>query len=402
MTKDGATVGVVGATVDVYRTDISGKLPSSKTDKKGYFAFAGFQFGQTFALAVSGAGISPTVYPNVKAGMQDITITVSEGSGAKLTEEQVRAELSRMMSQSAQSQGREPTAEEKKAAEDQKRKYDEAVARNEKAKKTNEIVMAALTEGSKAFTAKDFDLALAKFEEGYQADPEFAGSAPVFLNNKALVFKDRAFLTYKKANADPANKASLMESAKTDFSNSIEAAKRAIGILKGATSTDPNEQKGYKDNLFRAYSTAVESYRLIVMTNADTNRAAEAPALFEEYLAIETDQALKEKTELTLANILRESGDCVQAAAVYRKITATAPENPDALAGLGLCLFSNGVSVNDKAQMQEGLNIMQRFAETAPDTHPLKQSVKDAVDYLLTQEKLTPQKAAKPSRAKKP
>jgi hypothetical protein len=35
---------------------------------------------------------------------------------------------------------------------------------------------------------------------------------------------------------------------------------------------------------------------------------------------------------------------------------------------------------------------MNKFIEVAPETHPLKSSVKDAVDYLKTQEKLAPQK----------
>jgi len=49
--------------------------------------------------------------------------------------------------------------------------------------------------------------------------------------------------------------------------------------------------------------------------------------------------------------------------------------------------------------MQEGLNYMQRFADIAPETHPLKASVKDAVDYLKTKQ-LTPQKTTRSTKKK--
>jgi hypothetical protein len=65
-------------------------------------------------------------------------------------------------------------------------------------------------------------------------------------------------------------------------------------------------------------------------------------------------------------------------------------------------LFSAGAEKTpaDKVLMQEGLDMMSRFAEIAPETHPLKADVKGAVEYLKTTEKLTPQKIARPARKK--
>ena len=82
-------------------------------------------------------------------------------------------------------------------------------------------------------------------------------------------------------------------------------------------------------------------------------------------------------------------------------VLESSPDNPDALAGLGLSLFSAGAGTvpENTAQMQEGLNLMTRFAEIAPETHPLKASVKDAVDYLKTK-KLEPQKTPKAGKKK--
>ncbi len=98
---------------------------------------------------------------------------------------------------------------------------------------------------------------------------------------------------------------------------------------------------------------------------------------------------------MTLADILREAGDSENAIVAYRKALETSPDNPDALAGIGLSLFNSGVVADNKEQKQEGLNYMQKFADTAPENHPLKASVRDAVEYLKTQDKLTPQKTGR-------
>ena len=41
--KDGTTMPVAGALIEVYRTDIKGGFPSTKTDKRGEFRFVGIK-----------------------------------------------------------------------------------------------------------------------------------------------------------------------------------------------------------------------------------------------------------------------------------------------------------------------------------------------------------------------
>ncbi len=151
----------------------------------------------------------------------------------------------------------------------------------------------------------------------------------------------------------------------------------------------------------RAYQNTIDGYSRMFSMNLDASKGKEALAALEEFSAIETDATVKSKWQLILANALRQSGDSPNAVIAYRKVLETSPENPDALAGIGLSLFSVGASVvpENTAQMQEGLNYMQRFAETAPETHPLKASVKDAVDYLKTKQ-LSPQKTTKSTKKK--
>ncbi|RMG02125.1 MAG: hypothetical protein D6735_10740, partial [Acidobacteria bacterium] len=188
---DGTTVPVADALVEPYRTDISkGKLPSAKTDKKGYFSFAGLPLGQTFALVVSAPGIKPEIYPNVRAGMEDITITVFEGDGKRLTEEEVRQSLQRALPPTPTQPGL--TEEQKKQLAEEEKKRQEIEAKNKKIEETNAIIRKALQEGIDALNAKNYDLAITKFDEGINADPEYAGSAPVLLNNKAVALNNRA------------------------------------------------------------------------------------------------------------------------------------------------------------------------------------------------------------------
>ncbi len=65
--KDGTTVPLEGAVVDVFRTDLPGSYPI-KTDKDGMFAFAGLPYVGTYILAVSSANAKPNVVADVKAG----------------------------------------------------------------------------------------------------------------------------------------------------------------------------------------------------------------------------------------------------------------------------------------------------------------------------------------------
>lgn len=399
---DNTRVPVAEAVVSAYRTDTSkGKLPSAKTDKKGFFNFAGVPFAQTFVLVVTAPNIKAGYYPNVKANMENILIEVVEGDGVVPTEEQVRQVLASAMA-AAGSGGGQMSAEEKKKQEEIAKQNAEITARNEKIKRSNEVVNRAIEEGKKAYDAGDLDTAVTKFDEGYQADPEFAGTAPVFLNNKADVLKQRAVNNYKKSLTDAANKATLLEAAKKDFQESVIASQKAFEILKTANATEPNVQKSYEANKTVALSIMTDSYRLMLETRAaDEAKAAEAIKAMDEYLLVETDAAKKLKAQTLMADALRKVGKSGMAVPIYKRLYEAAPDNPDVLAGLGLSLFDSGVVAGDKAQMQEGLNIMQRFAEVAPDTHALKESVKGAVDYLKTQEKLTPQKTTRPASSTK-
>lgn len=395
---DGTVTPFEGAVIDVYRTDVKAKLPSGKSDKKGFFVFAGLPLGATMTLAISGKGIKAEMYPGIKAGNENITITVYEGDGKALTEDEVRSALS---TGPKQSQSGEESAEAKKAREEYEKQLAEAKAKNEKIEKANEIVKRAGEEGAKAFNDKNYDLAIAKFDEGINADPDFTPNVVLFSHNKALAYRSRGFESYRQSVSDAANKASWLEKAKNDFAGSLAASNKTLEIIGKVT--DPAESAKYAKNKFDAIENLVEVRRLMIRTNSDTGQVSEIGPALDTYLALETDNAKKIKYQVGVGDAYRLSGNTAMAIPLYRKVLESDPNNFDAMGYLGLCLFAEGAGASNKEQMQEGLNLMQRFSETATDKPgdkeyaEFKQSVAEAVKYLKEQEKLVPQKVAKPA-----
>lgn len=402
---DGTIEPVANALIEVFRIDIKAKFPAGKTDKKGNFAFAGLPLGATFAFSISAPNISPEIYPNVRAGAQNMVITVSEGNGKQWTEDEVRQALAsqKTTGTTTGTSKAELTAEQKKQKEEYDKQVADVTAKNERIKNATAIVEKSVKEGDAAYKEKNYDLAIAKFDEGINADPDFAGTAPVLLNYKGVALKDRGYASYAQGvkSTDVAQKKQMLESAKKDWTNAIESYDKGLKILKSATAVDAVAQKSYDNSKFNILSNLIEVHRLLSRSGVDTSKSAEAKVAFDEYLAIETDTPRKAKAQIALGDILREGNDSDNAILAYKAALVTSPDNPDALAGLGLSLFNSGVIADNKEQKQEGLNYMQRFAEVAPDNHPLKISVREAVEYLKTQDKLIPEKT-KTSTKKKP
>jgi tetratricopeptide (TPR) repeat protein len=387
---DGTVVPAALVTIDVFRMDQKAKFPSAKTDKKGYFAFAGLPYGAKYALSISREGISPLVYPNVIAGAENVAITVFEGDGKRFTEDEVRSLLAGTSTNNTDvAQPKEPTAEEKKAQEEAAKKAAEIGAKNENTKQKNTAVNTALQEGIKAFDAQNFDLAITKFDEGYKANPEFIGSAPVLLNNKAIALMKRGVANYNKNSKLEDVSARLAEMSKVtkDFGDAIDAYNQSLTIIKGASPTAQGiDMKALDATKMQAMLGVIDITKYMVTTEkVDTAKSPVIKTLIGEYITIEPDSAKKLSAQISLADIYRIAGDSDNAVIEYRKALEMSPDNPDALAGLGLSLFNAGEINNNVAQKQEGLGYMERFAQVAPDNHKLKASVADAVAYLKSQ-----------------
>lgn len=411
--EDGTSKPVEGAMVEMYRVDIKSKLPSTKTDKKGVFTFAGAPLGADLALAVSAPGYSAEVIPNIRAGREDLVIVLRPGDGKQLTEAQVR-EMLAAGTTSGNQKTREETPEEKKKREEYEKQVAEVNARNEKAKKANEVVEAAMRDGGAAYDAKNYDLAIAKFREGYEIDPEFEGSATVMLNNKALALMARARESYNKAVRANSGMAEARAVVKSDLSELIDDTVKVLKLLEGKTGADSQQQAGFEKQRLMALINRKEAFRLLAETSSDLTRGKDSIPAFQEYMVAEPDPVKKAKAQVQLADTLRESMEYDLAVVEYRKVLETEANNPDAMAGLGLCMVAVGYmtmegdpernlpanAAKGKQELQEAANMLQRFVDIAPPDHRLLASVRDSIVELKNLN-VAPQKGKTPTNTKK-
>src|SRR4030095_1763241 len=193
---DGTVVPAADATVDVFRVDMTGKS-NAKTNKKGEFVFAGLFYAGDYIIAVSLPGAQPSYQPGVKVG-RDVDYAIeltAPGDGRQLT----LAEIKTLMGdKSPASGGVKESAEDRAKREEILKKNAEIVASNEKAKSSNEIIGRAFKAGNEALKVKNYDEAIARFDEGLQADPEHPG-APALLTNKTMALNSRAVDRYNAA-----------------------------------------------------------------------------------------------------------------------------------------------------------------------------------------------------------
>jgi len=391
---DGTVVPVDGAMVEVYRVDVKSKLPSAKTNKRGDFAFAGLPLGATFVLSVSAPNAKPGYLPNVKAGNERLLISLSEGDGKRWTEEEIRQALSGAATTGSAATAQQPTAESKKAEEERLKQIAEIESKNKKVESENQTITKALTDGNAAFNAKNYDLAIAKYDEGIAAAPDYFGSAPVLLNNKGVALKIRATDNYNKAikATDAAVKTENLAKVKKDLEDALAGFNRSWTMLKNAPEAEITNQVNHDKAKYDALNGLTDAYRLIVVTKTNPAKAAESKDAFEAYLAIETDAAKKAKAQIVYGDVMLEAGESEKALAAYQVALATTPDGPDALAGMGFSLVNLGYLNNDKAKLQEGANYLQKFVSIAPDTHKFKTDAVGLIETLKTEQNVAPQK----------
>lgn len=377
---DGKDVPVAGAIVDIYRTDVKAKY-ETKTDKKGGYVYAGLPYIGTYTVAVSAPNARPSFLPNIKAGRgQDVDFTLDPGDGTRPTEEQVRT------APTTATEGGAESAEDRAKRAELERKNAEIAKSNEKNTKINDIVGRTFKAGNDALKAKRYDEAITQYDEGLVADPEQIA----LLTNKSLALIQRGVQRNNDAVklTDDAAKTAGLEAAHKDWREAAELSGKAVQLAKAQPAvTDTEQQKGQTSNKYFALVAHAEAMRLFA-SKVDPTKADEAFAAFQELIAAETDPAKKLKDQVDAAQMYFDTGNSPKAIEAFQSILAANPDNLDATLGLGLALFSTG----DKGKYQEAANYLQRFVDKAPDTHPLKASAKESLDYLKKNENVQPQR----------
>ncbi len=182
------------------------------------------------------------------------------------------------------------------AQKEYQKKIAEIEEKNKKIAENNEKISQCLLDGAAAFNRKDYQLAIEKFDEGYKLDPDFAGTAPVLLNNKAISLRILGTEKYNNALEKGQNPAII---ANQYFLDAVLALKESQKILdETAVPTDQATKVTFEKTRFVSVKELMESYKLLVLT--DETKIYEAIEAFENYIRLEPDELNKQKAQETL------------------------------------------------------------------------------------------------------
>jgi len=397
---DSKEAPVTNAVIDVWRTDISGEY-HTKTDKKGEWIFAGLPYTGVYVVSVSAPGASPASKAGVKAGREiPVDLVLVAGDGKKFTKEEAASGAG---GGAPTSNGGGGDAVDKAKQAELAKKNEEIMATNKKIDNANQVIGDAFKAGNAALLAKNYDEAIKQYDVGLAADPEHPG-VPSLLTNKSSALRSRAVDKFNAAiqDKDEAARNAGLEVAKADFKAAAEAANQAVELLKKQpAATDAAEQKQQTTNKYFALLTRAEAMRFFV-TKVDPTKADEGITAYQEYMAVETDAAKKQRAQLDMAQMLLDSGAADKSIVEFKKILDAQPDNIDALYGMGVSEISVGYAANDKAKLQEGVNYLQQFVDKAPDTHRYKSEAKATLTELKNTESVVPEKGNKPGTRKRP
>lgn len=389
---DGTSLPAANAVVDVYRLDIPSKQENIKPNKRGEFNILGLFIIGKYVLSVSAPGASPKIRTNIKAGQDaEYLITLDPGDGRRYTMDEAKKLASGDADATAGGGGSGESEEDRLKREELIRKNAEIDASNKKIEAANSIVRRTFEEGGKALEAKKYDEAVTLYSEGLAADPEQAA----LLTNKSVALRMRGAERYNAAvqSKDSAEKTSGMEAARKDFRESAESATKAVELIKAMPNpADPTEGARQMANKRAAVSARADAMKIFV-TKVDPTKADDGYAAYQDFIALQTDDAVKLKAQLDSAQMLFDAGAVDKAVAEYQKVLTGHPDNVEAMLGAGLALFGTG----DAEKYQEAANYLQQFVDKAPDTHAFKADAKAVLEELKRQN-VKPQKGTTGTR----
>ena len=375
---DGTSVPVKDASIKIVRVDINQDMGTLKTDKNGGYVKIGLPLAGSYVLLVSAPGAAPAfdmgARPGRTGGEYVSDFELHPGDGRAITIDEAKA--------AAAAGGRPAPGATAADVENAKKKAAEMAAEIERVKKENEKaaeynakIPEILKAGNEAYNAKNYDVALAKYDEGIAAAPE----EHVFYVNKAVLLLGRATDKYNTAHnaKDNAGK----EAARAQLKMAVDSAEKGVAVYRAkqakgqgaapaAAAAAAGPQKS-NEELF-ALGARADGYRLAFLTYTPIDSEAAAKAI-EEYVNVETDAGKKNKMQAVLGEALLMSNKVDESIAKFRQILSANPNNVDAMRGLGISLAAK--ANEDPSALPEAVKMMEQFVEKAPPDHKQRPEV---------------------------
>jgi tetratricopeptide (TPR) repeat protein len=360
--KAGTTEPVVGAEVQIVRTDIKGNY-NVKSDKKGAFLHAGIPLTGTYTIIVSAPGFQPSYFAGVKPGGEPIKFDLNPGDGSKLTIDDIKRAQASAPPAAGGSGGsqKQPNAAEIKKAQEE---FEKKKAENEKLKADHENMKKLFDQGRQLAQNKDYSGAVNAFNEAAKLDAE---QQAIWANLSLALFNRGA--TQLNSNQ--------RDAAKQDFIDSVNAASKAIALLDAqakdpAKANDPNLKKNKIDYL----NLRIRPAGVLADRFSDT---AHTDMMVKDYQAIidlSDDPEVKKATKAKIAQSYFQMGKIPESSAIYEEILKDDQNNLDALYGLGLNLSL------DPSKSKDAAALWQKFLEKAPATDSRVAMVKEGIQSL--------------------
>ena len=380
---DGSMKPVANALIDIYRKDVAGHY-NVKTDKAGHFIRLGIPVQGTFLFVISAPECQFTWADNIRVSqVPSLDFVLNPGDGSVPTYEQVMANIKGGGGSGAPGAPAPSSADKAKidaAAKEREAKVKEAQA----LQTTRDEAINHFKQGVALRDAKNYEGALSEFEQAAAIDP---GKHPSFIE---VAHKSNVQLaeTHYQIGADLFNN-KQKDAAKPHFEKAYEAAKKALA-LAATEASDPNnknDQITYTTVLIKNAMLLAEYYGEVKLVD-DTVKTIDN---------LETlDPTNKAKYEVKKADLYRVAGNSdpnmtEKAAAAYKNVLATDPNNIDALYSLGITLLGS----SEKEKIQESLNYLSDFVAKAPATDKRVPDAKATVEAIKAQYKIEAEKPAK-------
>jgi tetratricopeptide (TPR) repeat protein len=368
---------IVGAEVQIERTDIKGSYPV-KTDKKGHFLHAGVPYVGTYTIIVSAPGCQPDFAQGIKGSYTElIKFELRPGDGKKLTLADVKG-----LQASAPKGGQQMSAEDqKKAIEENQKKRAEIEAKNKKMTEEHEQMKKLFEQGLQLAANKDYPGAINAYNEATKLDPE----QKAVWGNLSIALFNRGATQLNAGQRD---------AAKQDFLDAVNAASKTLALLDTemsdpAKANDPALKKSKVDYLkLKVRPAAVLAERF-----GDTAQAEAAIKDYEAIVAASDDPATKLENKGKIAQTHFQVGRIPESTNVYKEMLQSSPDNLDALYGLGL-IYSLAEDTKSEA-----VAMWSKFLEKAPATDTRVAMVQEGVKTLGVD--LAPAKSDKGAKGKK-